>query len=292
MYFIVLFHIISPDYMEVAIMGKDDVGSSEVKVTTLHPTHIVTNIQTKIRTLDGTNVIYSSWKKFVWRLEIDALVLQWVYNTLSNELMVRILESDTTTIDARNKLKAKFINNKGSSVAALEQEFSNLNLVAFSPMEAYCRKLKDLANLLGDVDNPAAEARLILQMVRRLPPEFDITGEYINQSSPSWQMARSIWNNTEKPLYKIKLTLFLLLLLQSIDHHQTLSLVNMVKLPSITTIRAVAVDVQFFADMTEVSRDVEVMATKNGTKEINEINKVGTTHNHEICCPHHTLLMD
>ena len=44
-------------------MGKDDVGSSEVKVTTLHPTHIVTNIQTKIRTLDGTNVIYSSWKK-------------------------------------------------------------------------------------------------------------------------------------------------------------------------------------------------------------------------------------
>ncbi|KAL7582870.1 hypothetical protein Lser_V15G45575 [Lactuca serriola] len=106
--------------------------------------------------------------------------------------MVRILESDTTTIDARNKLKEKFINNKGSSVAALEQEFSNLNLVAFSPMEAYCRKLKDLANLLEDVDNPVAEARLILQMVRRLPLEFDIIGAYINQSSPSWQMARSM----------------------------------------------------------------------------------------------------
>ncbi|KAI3710146.1 hypothetical protein L2E82_39920 [Cichorium intybus] len=204
---------------EVVVMGKDDSGSSEVKTTTLHPAYTVTNIQTKIRTLDGTKVTYSSWTKlfrlhakaykvldhiddtpapketdptYLQWVEIDALVLQWIYSTLSDELMVRILESDTTAQEAWNKLKANFLNNKGSRAAALEQEFSNLTLAASSSMEAYCQKLKDLADQLGDVDNPVTEARLVLQMVRGLPPEFDVVGAYINQSSPSWETARSM----------------------------------------------------------------------------------------------------
>lgn len=154
-------------------MGKDDSGSSEVKATTLHPAYTVTNVHAKIRTLDGVKVTYSSWTK-LFRLhakaykvldhidgmkapveidpgydqwvEIDALVLQWIYNTLSDDLMVRILESDTTTQAAWNKFKANFLNNKGSRATALEQEFSNLNLAACSSMEAYCQKIKDLAD--------------------------------------------------------------------------------------------------------------------------------------------------
>ena len=149
----------------------------------------MTNIQTKIRTLDGSKVTYSSWTK-LFRLhakaykvldhiddtpappkidpgyhqwvEIDALVLQWIYSTLSDELMVRILESDTTAQAAWNKLKTNFLNNKGSRAAALEQEFSNLTLGACSSMEAYCQKLKDLVDQLGDVDNPVTETRLVL----------------------------------------------------------------------------------------------------------------------------------
>ncbi|KAL7597294.1 uncharacterized protein LOC111911387 [Lactuca sativa] len=200
-------------------MAKDDACSSEVKVTVLHPAYTVTNIQTKIRTLDGVKVTYSSWIKLLrlhakaykvldhingtpapketdptylqW-MEIDALVLQWIYNKLSDEHMVRILENDTTAQDAWNKLKINFLNNKGSRVAALKQEFSNLTLAACSSMEANYQKLKDLADQLEDVDNPVTEARLVLQMVRGLPPEFDVIGAYINQSSPSWETARSM----------------------------------------------------------------------------------------------------
>ncbi|CAH1432940.1 unnamed protein product [Lactuca virosa] len=151
-------------------MGKDDSGSSEVKATALHPAYTVTNVQTKIRTLDGVKI----------------------YSTLSDDLMVRILESDTTAQAAWNKLKVNFLNNKGSRAAALEQEFSNLNFAACSSMEAYCQKLKDLVDQLEDVDNPVTESRLVLQMVRGLPPEFDVVGAYINQSSPSWETARSM----------------------------------------------------------------------------------------------------
>ncbi|KAI3690613.1 hypothetical protein L2E82_48745 [Cichorium intybus] len=191
----------------------------DAKATTLHPAYSVTNIQTKIRTLDGTKVTYSSWTKlfclhakaykvsdhingtpppietdpgYVQWAEIDALVLQWIYSTLSDELMARILENDTTAQAAWNKLKSTFLSNKGSHAAALKQEFSNLTLGACSSMETYCQKLKDLADQLGDVDNPVTESRLVLQLVCGLRPEFDVVGAFINQSSPSWDTARSM----------------------------------------------------------------------------------------------------
>lgn len=69
---------------------------------------------------------------------MDSLVLQWIYSMLSDELMVRILESDTTAQAVWNKLKTNILNNKGSHAAALEQEFSNLTLASSSSMEAYC----------------------------------------------------------------------------------------------------------------------------------------------------------
>ncbi|XP_023771663.1 uncharacterized protein LOC111920317 [Lactuca sativa] len=106
--------------------------------------------------------------------------------------MVRILETDTTAQAAWNKLKSTFLNNKGSNAAALEQEFSSLTLGACSSMESYCQKLKDLADQLGDVENPVPKSRLVLQMVRGLPPEFDVVGAYINQSFPSFDTARSM----------------------------------------------------------------------------------------------------
>lgn len=92
-------------------MGKDDTCPSEVKAITLHPAYSMTNTQTKIQTLDGTKVTYSSWTKlfrfhakaykvldhiddtsapketdptYLQWVEIDALVLQWIYNTLVN----------------------------------------------------------------------------------------------------------------------------------------------------------------------------------------------------------------
>ncbi|XP_023771667.1 uncharacterized protein LOC111920323 [Lactuca sativa] len=156
-------------------MTKYASGSGEVKDMALHPAYTVTNIQTKIRTLDGSKVTYSSWKKlfplyakaykvldhindtpepvdtnpgYLQWAEIDALVLQWIYNTLSDELMVCILETDTTAQAAWNKLKSTFLNNKGSCAAALEQEFTSLTLGACLSMESYCQNLKILLIIL------------------------------------------------------------------------------------------------------------------------------------------------
>ncbi|CAH1449194.1 unnamed protein product [Lactuca virosa] len=142
--------------------------------------------------IDDTPASVDTDPEYLQWAEIDAHVLQWIYNTLSDELMVRILETDTTAQAAWNKLKSTFLNNKGSRAAALEQEFTSLTLGACSSMKSYCQKLKDLADQLGDVENPVTESRLVLQMVRGLPPEFDVVGAYINQSSPSFETARSM----------------------------------------------------------------------------------------------------
>lgn len=55
--------------------------------------------------------------------QIDALFLQWIYSTFSDELMVRILESDNIAQDTRNKIKTNFLNNKGSRITTVTSEF-------------------------------------------------------------------------------------------------------------------------------------------------------------------------
>ncbi|KAI3751457.1 hypothetical protein L2E82_22544 [Cichorium intybus] len=195
----------------------DKQDSTPVKA--LHPVYTVTNIQNKIRTLDGTKVSYSSWVRLfklhargykvlahidgsdpppktdsayeTWS-EIDAIVLQWIYGTISDDLLARVLEPDSTAYEAWFKIQNIFLNNKGSRAAALEHEFTNLTLKAMSSLEAYCQRLKDLASQLNDVDCPVNENRLVLQLVRGLPSEFDKAGAYINQTLPPWDTACSM----------------------------------------------------------------------------------------------------
>lgn len=59
-------------------------------------------------------------------------------------------------------------------------------------MDEYCQKLKDLAGQLEDVGYPVSEARLVLQLVRGLPPEYDTIASLINHGSYSWDDARGM----------------------------------------------------------------------------------------------------
>ncbi|KAL4574806.1 hypothetical protein LXL04_021644 [Taraxacum kok-saghyz] len=185
----------------------------------LHPVYTVTNIQTKVRVLDGVKVTYSSWVKLFklhargykvsdhidgtpapattspdyaqWG-EIDAIVLQWIYGSISDDILSRVLGDDTTAHQAWERVKNLFLNNKGSRAAALEHEFTTLTLRSMNSLEDYCQKLKDLADQLKDVDSPVSENRLVLQLVRGFPSEFDTTAAYINQTLPDWNTAQSM----------------------------------------------------------------------------------------------------
>ncbi|XP_022033350.2 uncharacterized protein LOC110935052 [Helianthus annuus] len=133
-----------------------------------------------------TDEDYASWK------EIDALVLQWIYSTISDDLLGRILESDSTARAAWLKIEKIFLSNKKARAAALESKFCNLTLAACSSLDDYCQRLKELANQLGDVDHTVTESRLVLQLVRGLPAEYDTIASLINQQDADWDLARSM----------------------------------------------------------------------------------------------------
>ncbi|XP_022003988.1 uncharacterized protein LOC110901469 [Helianthus annuus] len=181
----------------------------------LHPVYTVTDIQKKVRMLDGSKVTYSAWVKLFhlhargyevldhitsepppkddpnhaqW-MKIDAIVLQWIYSTLSEDYLLRVLESESTALQAWNRVKAIFHNNKGPRCAALQTKFVNLKLSACPSLEAYCQTLRDLAAQLDDVGSPVNEQSLVLQLVRGLPREYDTIGSIINREIPSWNEA-------------------------------------------------------------------------------------------------------
>ncbi|XP_074299706.1 uncharacterized protein LOC141630858 [Silene latifolia] len=138
--------------------------SSSSQKPPLHPVYTVTNIQHKVRVLDGTKVTYASWVRLFklhargykvlshidgtpapaethdsyasWA-EVDAHVLQWIYGTLSDDLLPRVLEDDSTTRVAWVRVENIFNNNKGARAAALEEEFNTLRLANMPSLEAY-----------------------------------------------------------------------------------------------------------------------------------------------------------
>ncbi|XP_022014316.1 uncharacterized protein LOC110913804 [Helianthus annuus] len=167
-------------------MGDKVESSLAKQQNPLHPVYTVTDIQKKIRVLDGSKVTYSAWVKLFqlhargyevldhitsepppetdptydqWK-KIDAIVLQWIYSTLSDEYLLRVLESDSTALQAWNRVKAIFHNNKGPRCAALQTKFVNLKLSACASLEAYCQTLRDLAAQLDDVGSPVNEQSL------------------------------------------------------------------------------------------------------------------------------------
>lgn len=157
----------------------------------LHPAYSVTNITTKIRILDGKKVTYNAWVKMfklhlraykvlshidgtappeandpkypAW-LELDALIIQWICNSISDDLLARILDDDImekTARDAWMKIQEAFINNKHARAATLEQKFTNTTLQSCKSFDDYCTTLKDIASQLADVDQPVTETRLV-----------------------------------------------------------------------------------------------------------------------------------
>ncbi|XP_074266409.1 uncharacterized protein LOC141589676 [Silene latifolia] len=111
---------------------------------------------------------------------------------MSDELLPRILEDKSTAREAWVRVENIFTNNKGARAAALEAEFHSLRLEGMPSLEAYCQRLRELAGMLKDVDATVSDRRLVIQLVRGLPNEYDTIASYINQTMPSFEIARSM----------------------------------------------------------------------------------------------------
>lgn len=125
---------------------------------------------------------------------IDAIVLQWIYGTISNDLLNTIMEQDTIVAIAWTRLRDIFYDNKNSQILYLEQEFSIVHMENFFDASSYCRQLKSLNDQLSNVDAPISNERLVLQLVEGLTDAYTNvdTQIYHGDTLPLFYKARSM----------------------------------------------------------------------------------------------------
>ncbi|XP_071719488.1 uncharacterized protein [Rutidosis leptorrhynchoides] len=103
----------------------------------------------------------------------DAIVLQWIYATISKDLLNTILETDSIAKKTWDPLKIIFHNNQGSRAVALEQKFTNIKLANFPNVSAYFQELKMLSNQMKNVGLHVTDQRMVLQMVAGLCDNYE-----------------------------------------------------------------------------------------------------------------------
>ncbi|XP_048496094.1 uncharacterized protein LOC125495452 [Beta vulgaris subsp. vulgaris] len=149
--------------------------------------HIIPPPKGKEQPTPSTNAELELWTT------IDATVLQWIYSTISNDLLNTIIEPDATAMEAWDRLRDIFQDHQNSRAVTLEQEFTTTRMEDFTSASAYCQRLKSLADQLKNVGAPVSSSRLVLQLVSGLTDAYKAVGTQIRHAKPlpSFTEARS-----------------------------------------------------------------------------------------------------
>ncbi|XP_021978925.1 uncharacterized protein LOC110874848 [Helianthus annuus] len=143
--------------------------------------------ETTTETSSSTTKPTAEWER------LDAIVLQWIYSTISNDLLHTIINKTATAHDAWKAIEDLFQDNKSSRAIHLMQKFSNTRLDGFPNISAYCQELKVLADQLANVNAPIDNDRLVLQLIAGLNEQYEGIATILQQQDPlpSFYSARS-----------------------------------------------------------------------------------------------------
>ncbi|XP_022042336.1 uncharacterized protein LOC110945005 [Helianthus annuus] len=140
-----------------------------------HPTKAASSSTNKQTTPPSST---DSWER------LDAIVLQWIYATISPGLLKTIIKKGTTAYDAWVAIKNLFQDNKATRALYLKQQFANTRLENFSSMHEYCQPIKVLADQLNNVDATVDEQDLVLQTIAGLTEQYETVGTILQNTKP------------------------------------------------------------------------------------------------------------
>ncbi|XP_021755438.1 uncharacterized protein LOC110720693 [Chenopodium quinoa] len=108
------------------------------------------------------------------RQRLDDIVRQWIYNTISNDLLNSIIDPDDKAIDAWKRLQNFFLNNKSAQAShyILMRNSLTPSLFNFDGVKPYCTRLKTLADSLRNVGDKVSDNRMALQLLKGLTEEY------------------------------------------------------------------------------------------------------------------------
>jgi len=118
------------------------------------------------------------WNRF------DAVLLQWMYATVTQDILTSILVINDTAEEYWKRIATMFNDNKHARVVQLENQFSNTNLKDFPSTKAYCNHLKLFSDQLTNVDSPITNTRLVLKMIASLTDAYAGFVTYVQQHDP------------------------------------------------------------------------------------------------------------
>ncbi|XP_023742067.1 uncharacterized protein LOC111890146 [Lactuca sativa] len=120
----------------------------------------------------------ASWSR------VDAIVLQWIYGTISTDLLHTILKPGSTAAQAWTILANIFQDNANSRALFLQTKLTNTKLASFPNVSAYCQEIKVLADQLANVNALVPGQTLVLHLITGLTDEFDGVATFLQQQDP------------------------------------------------------------------------------------------------------------
>ncbi|XP_022031691.1 uncharacterized protein LOC110932742 [Helianthus annuus] len=117
---------------------------------------------------------------------LDSIVLQWIYGTISQDLIHTIVEPDKnrTAHQAWTTLENLFQDNKSARALHLRHRFTNTRLENFQSIFAYCQELKTLSDQLASVGHPVDNDGLVLQLIAGLTEQYESIGTLLQAREP------------------------------------------------------------------------------------------------------------
>ncbi|XP_021979216.1 uncharacterized protein LOC110875329 [Helianthus annuus] len=100
-----------------------------------------------------------SWER------LDAIVRQWMYGTISTDLLKTVIKTRTTAYDAWKAIESLFLEN-------------------FSSTAVYCQELKVFSDQLSNVDAPVDEQTLVLQTIAGLTEQYETVSTILQNTKP------------------------------------------------------------------------------------------------------------
>ncbi|XP_022004195.1 uncharacterized protein LOC110901702 [Helianthus annuus] len=116
---------------------------------------------------------------------LDAIVKQWIYGTISNDLLNTIVVPNMSAYDAWSAIEGLFQDNKNSRATYLMQKFATTRLDGFPNMSAYCQAIKSLTDQLANVGAPLDNKRLVVHLLASLTDQYEGISTILQQKEPT-----------------------------------------------------------------------------------------------------------
>jgi hypothetical protein len=114
---------------------------------------------------------------------MECTVRSWIYASITPDLLSDVMTPGASARRVWLAIEDQFLGNMETRALILDAEFRNF-VQGDLPIADYCRKLKSMADSLGDLGEPVPDRTLVLSVLRGLNEKFGYMGAILKRQKP------------------------------------------------------------------------------------------------------------